>query len=141
VVKDGKREIKDYVKPDMKDKRLKEFFDALFNLWGGGHQTNFLTKLSPEVMVVVFRDDKTLTIADKLRLRIKEDGSGEYSVDIDALKEAIEFHKNRIDKVWIGAFKSFINNMKELEGLKNEKVEVMDMSALKQKLMETKFFG
>lgn len=113
-----------------KKKRIRALFEAIFNLWGGGHQTNFLTKLSPELMVVVFRNDKSLTIADKLRIDEK------YNLDISALKEIIELFHDKIEKVLIGGLKSFVRNWPDIEGLKNDKIEVMELVRLKERLLK-----
>jgi len=120
-----------------KEKRIKAFLRALFNLWSRVKQTNFLTKISPEVVVIVFRDDKTLTIADKLRI------DENYNLDIQALKEAIDYHKDAIKEVFIGGMKSFIRNWdavvtrlnRHLEG----KVKVMDLTTLKDNLLSSGF--
>lgn len=119
-----------------KEKRIKAFLKGLFNLWSKVKQSNYLTKVSPDVAVVVFRDDKTLTIADKLRI------NANYELDINALKEVLEYHKDEIKEVYIGGFKSFVKNWdavkSELDGFLG-KVKVIELTELKEMLLSDDF--
>lgn len=120
-----------------REKRIKAFLKGIFNLWSRVKQTNFLTKISPEVAVIVFRDDKTLTVADKLRI------NEQYELDIDALKEVIDYHKDGIKEIYIAGFKSFVKNWdavkKELDGYAGGKVKVMDLTELKNMFLGNSF--
>mgnify|MGYP000327141327 CR=1 FL=1 len=118
------------IKEDEKKKRIEALFGAIFNLWGGGHQTNFLTKLSPEFMVIIGRNDKSLTVADKLRV------DENYNLDVNALKEVLDLYRDKIGKVWIGGLKGFVKNWPEIEKLKDEEIEVMELSELKENLLK-----
>lgn len=118
------------IKEDEKKKRIEALFDAILNLWGGGHQTNFLTKLSPDFMVIVGRNDKSLTVADKLRI------DENYNLDVNTLKEVLDLYKDKIEKVWIGGLRGFVKNWPEIEKLKDEKIEVIGLSKLKESLLK-----
>lgn len=124
---EGKKSISE----EEKEKRYQNLLKAIFHLWGGANQSNFLTSLSPEVMVATTRNDKSLTIGDKLRV------NPEYELEIEQLKEAIQYNKENLEEVKIGLFPGFLENeekvkeeFEELEG-----VEVMSMSELKDEML------
>jgi len=125
------------VPAEEKEKRIKAFLKALFNLWSRVKQTNFLTKISPEVIVFAFRDDKTLTIADKLRI------DENYNLDVEALKEALDYHKDSLKEVYIGGMKSFVKNwddvVEELNGYLDGKIRVKDLPSLKDLVISNDF--
>ena len=67
---DGKHETKfrskkGKISQSEKEKRLKLFFDAIFNLWQRTSQTNNLTNTQPNVMVITFRKGKSPVVGDK----------------------------------------------------------------------------
>jgi CRISPR-associated protein Cst2 len=118
-----------------RERRAKALLESLFNLWSQVKQTNFLSKLSPEVMMIVLRDDKTLTIADKLgvdeNMRLKT----------EMLKEALEYHKSRIKEAYLGYSPSFVSNQAEIDALKDAigKLQVMSLSRMKDLILGNDF--
>ncbi len=137
-VEEKKREFD--LKPDEKERRVKALLESLFNLWSRVKQSNYLTSLTPQVLAMVLRDDKTMTIGDKLRI------NNNYELDVDALKEVLVYHSNRIKEAYIGYFDSFIRNgeeLKKLNSLNSDntkiKVEVMSLPELKQKVLSNEF--
>ena len=122
---------------DEKNKRVKALLTAILNLWSRVKQTNYLTKMSPDILVLVFRDDKTLTVGDKLRI------DESYNLDIDALKEVLDYHKDGIKEVYIAGFGSFLNNwdelVKELNGYLDGKVKVMKLTEFKNLVLSEDF--
>lgn len=114
-----------------KEKRAKALLESLFNLWSTVKQTNFLSKLTPEVMAIVLRDDKTLTIGDKLKIDEK------MNLSSGALKEALSYHKARIKEAHLGYFSSFISNQAEIESLEGYegKLKVSSLSDLKDMIL------
>ncbi len=135
----NKKEIN--ISDEEKERRIKIFLVSLFNLWSRVKQTNYLTDISPRVITIVLRDDKTLTVADRLRIDIN------YNLDVDALKEAIMLHKDRIKEFYLGYSKSFINNVDALKRLNNDdklsdRIKVMEIAELKENILgnEFKFF-
>jgi len=136
--KKTKKEVREKkrIPTEEKEKRVKALLKGLFNLWSRVKQTNYLTKMNPEVIVLAFRDDKSLTIADKLRV------NRDYELDIEAFKEAIDYHKDSLKKVYLAGFKSFVKNwdavVKELDGYQNI-VKVMDITDLKNMVLSDDF--
>jgi CRISPR-associated protein Cst2 len=54
------------LKPDRKERRIKLLLESIFNLWQRTQQTNYLTNTQPQLMTVIFREDKSLIVGDKL---------------------------------------------------------------------------
>jgi CRISPR-associated protein Cst2 len=136
-VTDEKGQKKSKAVPDEeREKRVKALLESLFNMWSRVKQSNFLSKLGPEVLVLVFRNDKTLTIADKLKI------DKEFNLDVKSLSEAIQYHQDKIVKVYVGYFASFLKNCEELKRLQTEypeKLEVMSLADLKSKVLSDDF--
>jgi CRISPR-associated protein Cst2 len=124
------------LKPDKKEKRVKLFLESLFNLWQRTQQTNYLTNTQPDLMTVTFREDKALVVGDKLSI------DKEYIVDIEALEEILEYHKDKISLAYIASHKSFAKNhnkLIELNGKLDGKLFSSDLITLKQKLLSSEF--
>jgi CRISPR-associated protein Cst2 len=120
----------------VRERRVKLFLEALFNFWQRTQQANYLTNTQPELMTVIFRKDKSLVVGNKLRI------DPQYHVDVNALQEILEFHKNEISLAYIGSHKSFLNNfniLAELNGKLDGKLFVSDMITLKEKLLSDEF--
>jgi CRISPR-associated protein Cst2 len=131
---EGKAKID--LKPDKKEKRVKLFLEALFNLWQRTQQTNYLTNTQPDLMTVTFREDKALIVGDKLSI------DKHYNVDIEALEEILEYHKGKISLSYIASHKSFATNYNKLIGLNGKldgKLFASDLITLKQKLLSSEF--
>ncbi|MBN2422384.1 type I-B CRISPR-associated protein Cas7/Cst2/DevR [Candidatus Woesearchaeota archaeon] len=113
-----------------KKKHFRELIEAVFNSWGGGKQTNFLTKTSPEFMIAVIRRDKALTIFDRLWMDENK------NIDVSRLKQVIELYDEQLETVIIGYLDYFISNASELEKAfeSNKKVEILSLKDLKTKL-------
>jgi CRISPR-associated protein Cst2 len=139
----GKGELKDKDGDELPKKekniRVKAFFDAVMNLSGGAHLSNFFTKTYPEVMVVAVLKRKTPIIGDKLAVSGKGQ-NGRYILDEKRLKEALETFEDNIEEVFIGGFETTIENWEEIKKLGNSKIQVMPLKELKKKLAETDFF-
>ncbi len=119
-----------------KEQRVKLFFDAIFNIWQRTQQTNYLTNPQPEVMTVIFRNDKSLTVGNKLAITTN------YELEIDALKEILYYHDDKIILAYLAAHKSFIKNfdkLEELNGSLDGKIIVSDLNILKEKLLSDQF--
>lgn len=126
---------------ETKEKRVKLLLEAIFNLWQRTQQTNYLTNTQPQLMTVVFRNDKSLIVGDKLQIQVVDQQS---KLKVDPLREILRYHSNKISLAFIASHKSFISNYDELEGLGNDedlrrKVFVSDMIELKQKLLSDEF--
>jgi CRISPR-associated protein Cst2 len=135
---DLKSEAKQKVdlKVDKKEKRVKLFLEALFNLWQRTQQTNYLTNTQPDLMTITFREDKSLVVGDKLSI------DKQYGVDIDALQEVLEYHKEKISLAYVASHKSFATNYDELMKLNEKlggKLFTSDLITLKQKLLSSEF--
>jgi CRISPR-associated protein Cst2 len=131
---DSKKSIN--VSTAIKERRVKLFLEALFNFWQRTQQSNYLTNTQPELMTVIFRNDKSLVVGNKLRM------DKDYNVDIDALEEILKFHRNEISLAYIASHKSFTKNFNDLMGLDGElagKLFVSDMITLKEKLLSDEF--
>lgn len=121
---------------DKKERRVKLFLEALFNLWQRTQQTNYLTNTQPDLMAVVFRDDKALVVGDKLSV------DRERNVKIDALEEILQYHEQKISLAYIASHKSFARNYDELiklNGKLDGKLFASDLIRLKQKLLSSEF--
>jgi CRISPR-associated protein Cst2 len=130
--KDNKNEIN--IRNEEKERRVKAFLESIFNLWSRVKQSNYLTSISPQMIVLVFRDDKTLTIGDKLMI------DENYNLNIDSLIETIDYHKNRIKEIYIGYSNSFIKNANKLiEKCQNHSIEVIPIAELKNKVLSNEF--
>jgi CRISPR-associated protein Cst2 len=68
---------------DIKERRVKLFLEAIFNLWLRTQQANNLTNSSPDLMCMIFREDKALTIGNKLSV------DKEYNVNIQGIEEML----------------------------------------------------
>jgi CRISPR-associated protein Cst2 len=120
----------------IKERRVKLFLESLFNLWLRTQQTNYLTNTQPDLVAIVFREDKSLVLGNKLSI------DKQYNVDIEELKEALEYHHDRISLAYLASHKSFIKNFEELMSLNGElggKLVVSDLITLKDKLLSPEF--
>jgi CRISPR-associated protein Cst2 len=118
-----------------RDNRVKALMRSILNLWSRVKKTNFLTKMNPEVLVMLLKDDKSISIGDKLKIDQK------YNLDITALEEALVFSEDSIKEAYIAGMKSFINNWKDVKerlgSMKN--VQVMDMTSFKKMILGGNF--
>ncbi|MGB9659706.1 MAG: type I-B CRISPR-associated protein Cas7/Cst2/DevR [Nitrososphaerales archaeon] len=133
--KEGK--VGDFINAKEKEKRVKALLGAIFNLWSRVKQTNNLTQLQPEVMIVVMRDDKSLTIGDKLRV------DQQLKLDCNALGEALRYHNDRVKEAYLGFFASFIKNVDEINKMLanalNKRLRIMELVELKRLLLSEAF--
>ena len=131
-------EAKDAVDLPIKTKewRVKLFLESIFDLWLRTQQANYLTNTQPDLVALVFREDKSLIVGNKLSIDNK------YNVDIEALKEALRYHENKISLAYVASHRSFIKNfddLKSLNGQLDNKVFVSDLITLKEKLLSDEF--
>lgn len=116
-----------------KEKRIKGLLESIFNFWSRVKQTNYLTSLTPQVLAIVLRDDKTMTIGDKLSI------NANHELDINALEEVLTYHKKRLKEVYIGYFRSFLRNADEVNRLNSDKAKVMSLPDLKNLILSDDF--
>lgn len=120
----------------VKERRVKLFLEAIFNLWQRTQQTNYLTNTQPDIMTVMFRQDKALIVGDRLSIDKK------YNINVGNLEEMLRYHSKKISLGYIGAHKSICKNYKRLDDLKESfdgKLFVSDMVELKDKLLSDEF--
>jgi len=126
-------------KEKVKNERLRKLMRSIFNLWGGANQTNYLTDIKPQVIIITERNDKAITIGNKLMIDEK------YDLDIKSLKEALKYSSDEIEKVYFSSFSSFLNNLdevkKELENMDELDVEIRPMDELKKIMVDKNFYG
>jgi CRISPR-associated protein Cst2 len=121
---------------ETKERRIKLFLEAIFNLWQRTQQTNYLTNTQPSAMTVIFREDKSLVVGDRLSIDNK------YNIDVDALEEILQYHKDKISIAYVASHKFFANNfdkLMELNGKLGGKLFATDMITLKEKLLSNDF--
>ncbi len=132
----GNEKLKDN-SSEIKEKRIKFFFDAIFNLWQRTQQSNYLTNTQPQIMTIIFRKDKSLVVGNKLLIDNK------HELMIDPLEEILHYHSDRISLGYIASHKSFIKNYddvaKRLNGKLDNKIIVSDLKKLKDKIMSPNF--
>jgi len=118
-----------------KEKRVKALLEAIFHFWSRVKQTNFLSGMGPEVVVMVMRDDKSLAISDKLRINT------EYNLDTVSLIDALNLHKSRIKECYLGYSPSFVKNAEALlNSSKNfPRMNVMHLAELCEKVLSDDF--
>lgn len=125
--------IGDFIDNKEKERRVKALLNALFNFWTRVKQTNLFTKTSPEVIVIILRSDKSATIGDKLKV------DHNLRLDIDSLREAILFAREKIIGAYLGYNRSFLTNtpdeLKQLELEMDGKIKVMLLHELKNLLL------
>ena len=119
---------------EIREKRLKRFIESLFIYYGGAHLSRFFTKAYPEAMIVVFLNRKIPVIGDNFRIK-QEYINGKYLMDTNLLKEVLETFDSYINKAYIGVFKEKFENLKDIEAIGNNKVIVVSLKELKEKLM------
>lgn len=122
-----------HIPPNEKEKRLKMFFHAIFDLWQRTQQTNNLTNTQPNVMVIIFRQGKSPVIGDRLRI------DNQKNLDLDALKEALSYHEQAITLAYVAADKSFLNNFDDFLKLDIRNGFASDLVTLKNKILSPEF--
>jgi len=136
IESNGNEKLKD-LPSEIKEKRIRFFFDAIFNLWQRTQQSNYLTNTQPQIMTIIFRKDKSLVVGNKLLINNK------YELMIDPLEEILQYHRDRISLGYIASHKSFIRNYEDLKGRLDGKLEnkifVSDLNELKDKIMSPDF--
>ena len=124
-------------KPE-KEKRVKALFLSLFNLWQRVQQSNNLTNTQPDLMTIIFRNDKSLAIGDKLRI------DTQYNLNIDALVEALQYHKREISLAYVAANDTFLSNFDEMIALNAQanvcnNLHASHLVELKRKILDNSF--
>ncbi|MEM2003700.1 MAG: type I-B CRISPR-associated protein Cas7/Cst2/DevR [Nitrososphaeria archaeon] len=127
--------IGDFIDKLEKERRIKALLNALFNFWTRVKQTNFFTKTSPELMIVILRNDKSATIGDKLRV------DKNLRLDIPSLLDAVLFVRDKIKEAFLGYNRSFLTNTEsEIKQLESDGlVKVMLLHELKDYLLSGDF--
>jgi CRISPR-associated protein Cst2 len=132
------KDVKDAIDlpAETKERRVKLFLESIFNLWLRTQQTNYLTNTQPDFVVIIFRQDKSLVIGNKLSI------DKNYNIEIEALKEALEYHRDKVSLAYVATHKSFIKNFDKLMSLNGQfdnRVFVSDLITLKEKLLSEEF--
>jgi CRISPR-associated protein Cst2 len=120
----------------VKERRVKLLLESLFNLWLRTQQANYLTNTQPDLVAIVFREDKSLVVGNKLSI------DREYNIDLEALKEALEYNRDKISLAYVASHKSFVKNFEELISLNghlDNRIFVSDLITLKEKLLSDEF--
>jgi CRISPR/Cas system-associated protein Cas7 (RAMP superfamily) len=120
----------------VKERRVKLFLEAIFNLWQRTQQPNYLNNTQPDVMTVMFRQDKSLVIGDRLLIDTN------YNLNIKNLQEMLRYQSSKISLGYIAAHKSFCKNYEELAGMTGSldgRFVVSDLVDLKDKLLSDDF--
>jgi CRISPR-associated protein Cst2 len=118
-----------------REKRVKAFLGAIFHLWSRVKQTNLLSSMGPEVLVMILRDDKTLAIGDKLTI------DRQYRLNTDSLLDALRLHESRIKESYIGYSLSFLRNIEQVTGLTKDfpNLNVMRLPELRDRVLSDDF--
>lgn len=121
--------------PEDKEKRVKAFLDAIFHFWSRVKQTNFLSGMGPEVLIMVLRDDKSLAVADKLTI------DRHYNLNTDSLVNALQLHGSKIKESYLGYSPSFLKNIDKVNGLTKAfpKLQVMPLAELLDTVLSNDF--
>ena len=82
--------------PETRKVRVKDLFDCITNLWGGGKQGRFLTDMSPKFFVFTAQTDKCPIFLETLLM------SPDGSVLLEPIKEVLDSKKGIISKTIIG---------------------------------------
>ena len=117
------------------ERRIKALFSAIMMYYGGGHLSRFFTKAYPEAMVVIFLNKKIPVVGDNFRVK-QEYRGGKYVMDTALLKEVLLTFNEHINKVYIGLLKEKFDNVAEIEKLGNDKITVVSLKDLNEKLMK-----
>lgn len=115
--------------------RIKKFIEALITYYGGAHLSRFFTKMYPEAMIIVFLNRKIPIVGDNFRLK-QEYQNGNYVLDTELLKETLETFDEYINNVYIGIFENKFANIDQIKELNNEKIQIVPLKELKQKIQE-----
>ncbi len=121
-----------------KEKRIKNFLKAFFNLFGGAKQSNFLTSTEPRVVCLVFLDKKKPVIFDRLRI------NSEFTLDEDALLQSIKLHKDDVKEFYLGFDSTLVKLPEKIEEkikkeLENKTVEIKELYQIKEKILSDQF--
>lgn len=84
--------------------RLKQFFESLENLWGGGKQSRILTDMSPKFLAITFQTVKSPIFLETLTLSDQED------LNVDAVNEVLNGNAGIIVNKFIGVQSGIFKN-------------------------------
>ena len=125
---------------DEREKRVKNLLSAIQIYYGGAHLSRFFTKAYPEIILLVFLNRKIPVIGDNLR--VKQDYvDGKYTLDTKLIKEVYETFSEYINKIYIGILKEKFANLDDIENLQNEKITVLSLKDLKDKLAKERIYS
>jgi len=125
---------------DEREKRVKDLLSAIQIYYGGAHLSRFFTKAYPEIILLVFLNRKIPVIGDNLR--VKQDYvDGKYTLDTKLIKEVYETFSEYINKIYIGILKEKFANLDDIENLQNEKITVLSLKDLKDKLAKERIYS
>ena len=132
---DAKEGVDFRVEPEEKEKRVKALLDSIFHFWSRVKQTNFLSGMGPEVLVIVLRDDKSLAIADKLTI------DKQYNLNTASLADALLLHGSKIKESYLGYSPSFLRNIEHVTGLTRvlPNLNVMPLAELRGRVLSNDY--
>ena len=92
--------------PEKKSARVLALLSALQHLWSSGRQSRFLTDISPKFVAAAMLTAKVPIFLESLR---RGDSEGGTSIDVDAIKEALEDAKAITAAYCFGARSGFFS--------------------------------
>ena len=137
VFRKGEVESPKSLSDEERERRIKILLDAIMSYHGGAHLSRLLTKSYPEAIIIVALNRKLPVVGDNFKLK-QEYKEGKYLLDVPLLREILLTFDEFINKVYIGVLKEKFANYEEIETLKNNKIEVMPIDELKEKLNSEK---
>ncbi|MCF8247593.1 MAG: type I-B CRISPR-associated protein Cas7/Cst2/DevR [Saprospiraceae bacterium] len=84
--------------------RLKQFFESLENVWGGGKQSRILTDMSPKFLAITFQTSKSPIFLETLTLSDQEE------LNVGAVNEVLNGNTGIIAKKFIGVQSGIFKN-------------------------------
>lgn len=123
------------MKGEERERRIKSFIEALMMYYGGAHLSRFFTKTYPEAIIVTFLNRKIPIVGDNFRIKQKYD-DGKYRMDCSLVEEVLETFDEYLNKAYIGILESKFANLEEIKGLSNDKIQILPLKELKEKIKE-----
>jgi len=100
-----------------KAKRLKDFFEALKYLWGGGRTARMLVDLSPRFLAMMFLDVKHPVFLEAFKVRYDNGG---IVLDAQLLLESIKKFEGKYSEIIFGMVSGFFANEDEIKSMCSE---------------------
>lgn len=117
--------------------RIRDLIKCILSYHHETRSTRFLTKVYPEVAVVCFLNKKIPVIGDNLRIIEKKENK--YIIDGELLNNVFNVFDDFIVKGYIGVLGGKFEISTEKITNKKEKVEILELSELRKKILEEKY--